>query len=284
MNGVSFRNSTIVFATNHHESIAARDPFLRVLNSRIEELVIDSDKLGTFSGEIERRGTMLDALRGKIKLARKKTSERLVLVSEGSFGSADGFGFVARGIEMLMLHDANTGIEVIEQYVSWDTNYATATLSTLEDLENFLQRVQFGTHAIVVYPEGNLRATTVRKGICTADEAQRALSEARAASATGKVVVLSDMRAHCNPTRMKVIGICCSLLADRLATQCPQCASGGFGIVGTVPGLPCQACGAPTQRSKCEQHGCVRCGARVEKPRSDGVAYADPSECELCNP
>ncbi len=284
MDAISFRDSTVLFATNHGKSIAACEPFSRVLNSRVEELCIDSDKLGTFSGELERRGTMLDALRAKVQMARDKTSERFVLVSEGSFGSAHGFGIVAHGIEMLMLHDSKNGVEVIEQYVSWDTNYATATISTQSELETFLQKVQFGTHAIVVYPHGNLSGRTVRKGIHAREEANRAFSEARRASPTGTVVVLSDMRAHCNPTRMQAIGACCTLLADRLATQCPRCVSGGFGLVATIPGLPCQSCGAPTQRAKSEQHGCIRCGTRVEKPRSDGVDYADASECEWCNP
>jgi hypothetical protein len=284
MDTVSFENSTIVFATHHRKSIAAHEPFMTALNSRIEELLIDSDRLGTFSGEIERRGTMIDALRDKVALARTDTSERFVLVSEGSFGSADGFGVLARGIEMLMLHDAVTGVEVLEQYVSWDTNYATATISQLEELERFLQKMQFGTHALVVYPEGNLAAATVRKGIVTRPKAQSAFSEARTASPMGRVVVLSDMRAHCNPTRMKAISTCCALLANRLATRCPRCGSGGFGMVTSIPGLPCQSCGAPTQRSKLEEHGCVRCGERLERRRSDGVQYADPSDCGICNP
>lgn len=284
MEAVSFRDSTVVFATNHGKALAAREPFMRVLNSQVSELIIDSDKLGTFSGEIERRGTMLDALRGKVNMARKETSERFVLVSEGSFGSADGLGFVTRGIEMLMLHDAKTGIEVIEQYVSWETNYGSATISTLEELEKFCEKVQFGTHAIVIYPEGALREGTVRKGICTTEEAELAFHEARDASPAGHVVVLSDMRAHLNPTRMKAITACSALLAERLATRCSRCSSGGFGIVASVPGLPCQSCGAPTQRAKGEEHGCVRCGARIEQPRRDGLTHADPSECEWCNP
>jgi len=282
MDAVSFREIKVVFATHHGKSIAAHEPFSRLLNSRIEELVIDSDKLGTFSGEVERYGTMLDALRGKVQMARNNTSERFVLVSEGSFGSSDGF--FAHGIEMLMLHDAQTGIEVIEQYVSLDTNYARATISTLDELIKFLKGVRFGSHAIVIYPDGNLREATVCKGIFTIEEAQHAFSCARAASPTGAVVVLSDMRAHCNPTRMEAIGNCCELLAGRLATQCSRCASGGFGLLGTIPGLPCKSCGAPTKRAKYEKHGCVRCGASVEKHRSDDLKYADTSECEYCNP
>ena len=51
---ISFFDSRIIFATNHGKAAAARDPFERVLRAVIEELAIDSDRLGTFSGEIGR--------------------------------------------------------------------------------------------------------------------------------------------------------------------------------------------------------------------------------------
>ena len=66
MGSLSFRDSTVVFATNHGKARAASELFTRVLNTTIKELIIDSDRLGTFSGEVERAGSMLDALRGKL--------------------------------------------------------------------------------------------------------------------------------------------------------------------------------------------------------------------------
>jgi len=284
MTTLSFRDSTIVFATNHGKARAASELFTRVLNTTIKELIIDSDRLGTFSGEVERAGSMLDALRGKIKLAREVTQERFVLVSEGSFGQAGGLAFVAQGTEMLMLHDSVTGVEVVEQYISWDTNYATATLKTVDDLRCFLPRIDFGLHALVLYPEGISPITQVRKGITTLQEAEEAFATSIAASPVNSVLAISDMRAHVKPTRMKAIQACCELLVQRLATACPKCASGGFGLVATEPGLPCAACGAPTERAKAERHACVVCGANIKKPRSDGRTTADAGECQWCNP
>jgi hypothetical protein len=281
---LSLRDTHVVFATNHHKSPAAVEPFRRLLNTSVEELIIDSDQLGTFSGEVDRPGSMLDALRGKVRLARTVSSARFVLVSEGSFGGAGGFGFLAQGIEMLLLHDSVTGAEVLEQYISWDTNYATATISTEQDLKRFLERISFGTHGLVLYPQGLPPAEKIVKGIMSQSEADKAFSECLQASPTGAVVVMSDMRAHRNPTRMKAIAACCELLAHRLATPCPTCGSGGFGLVSTVPGLPCGACGFPTERARAEKHACPVCGASKEKPRGDGKTKADPVECERCNP
>jgi hypothetical protein len=164
MKTLSFKGATFVFATNHGNADAARECFLRVLHASIEELVIDSDSLGTFSGEVERSGSMLDALRGKVRLARQLTSERFVLVSEGSFGATGGLGFIPQGVEMLLVHDALTGVEVVEQHVSWDTNYVTATLFSIEELHRFLPRISFGSHALVLYPDGSGR---VNKGVIT---------------------------------------------------------------------------------------------------------------------
>jgi hypothetical protein len=281
---LSFRDTQVVFATNHHKAQAAIEPFKRVLNAAVQELVIDSDQLGTFSGEVERPGSMLDALRGKVKLARAATSERFVLVSEGSFGGPGGFGFLAQGIEMLLLHDVVTGAEVLEQYISWETNYATATISTEQELKRFLEGITFGTHGLVLHPQGLPPATQVFKGIVSQAEAERSFRECLKASPAGVVTAMSDMRAHFNPTRMKAISACCELLVQRLATPCPACGSGGFGLVSTIPGLPCAGCGSPTQRARLEKHACVLCSASREKPRGDGKTKADSSECERCNP
>ncbi len=284
MNSICFRDETVTFATKHGKASAASEHFGAILNTKVEQLVIDSDRLGTFSGEIERPGSMLDALRGKVKLARELTPSRFVLVSEGSFGSADGLGFVPQGIEMLLLHDAHSGVEVIEQHISSNTNYATATLATEEDLRRFAQRISFGSHALVLYPDGASLKYGVHKGITSMEDALRLFESCRLSSPLAKVAAMSDMRAHMNPTRMRAISACCELLAHRLATLCPRCGSGGFGLVASIPGLPCEWCGSPTRRARAERHSCVVCSANLERPRADGKSVADPSECDQCNP
>ncbi len=281
---LSFYDSRITFATNHQKSNAAREPFRRIARCSVEELGIDSDSLGTFSGEVERVGSMIDALRAKVALAREKTTNRFVLVSEGSFTTAGGFGLVAQGIEMLMLHDSLTGAEVLEQHISWDTNYLTTVVRTHAELDRFLEQISFGSQALVLYPQRGARVGDVKKGIVDRAEALRAFDQSLELSPEKAVVAMSDMRAHLNPTRMRAIAQCCERLAMRLVTECPGCGSGGFGLVSTVPGLPCEECGYPTPRAKAETHSCVVCGRSEERPRGDGKKSADSSECERCNP
>ena len=284
MQSQSFRDSQIIFATNHGKAEAARKPFADILGTQVQELPIDSDSLGTFSGEIARPGSMLDALRGKIRLAQDRTDAPLILASEGSFTSSDGFGLLVHGIEMLMLTDTRTGVDIVEQHISYQTNYATATLRSLSDLHNFVHRIHFGSHALVLYPEGLPLVGNVHKGIMEIGEAERAFHLCSSLSPSQAVTGMSDMRAHLNPTRMKEIQECCKLLAKRLSTLCPRCSSGGFGLTATVPGLPCSECGTPTQRPRGELHTCAFCGEQRELPRSDGKTFALASECEWCNP
>lgn len=280
----TFINSNVWFATNHGKATAAREPFLRVLGATVSELVIESDKLGTFSGEVERPGSMLDALRGKVALARSLTQERFFLVSEGSFTVAGGFGFFAQGIEMLLLHDAEQGVDIVEQHIALRTNYATRSVKNADEFHSFLAQVGFGSHGIVLYPEGLPLRERIRKGITVRSDAEAAFKSCIEESPQLSVMVMSDMRAHLNPTRMASISECCELLVNRLATMCPFCSSGGFGLVASVPGLPCEECGAPTARARAEKHGCPYCGRHEERPRGDGRTYAIASECGVCNP
>jgi len=280
----AFSNSNFIFATRHGKGVAAEGCFQRVLNASVKELIIDSDSLGTFSGEVERPGSMVDALREKVRLARAATKERFIMTSEGSFNSASSMGLFAQGVEMLMVHDALTGVEILEQHISLDTNYATEFLKERETLPRFLERISFGTHALVLYPEGLPIQGNVCKGITEKEEAHTVFDLCLQRSPVSAVVAMSDMRAHLNPTRMKSITYCCELLAQRLSTHCPRCGSGGFGLVGSVPGLPCRECALPTQRARAERHSCPFCEESVEMPRSDGKTAADPVECEWCNP
>jgi len=281
---VFFNNIHIKFATNHAKSVAAQEPFKRILASQISELPIDSDRFGTFSGELDRAGSMLDALRSKVGLARGLTNERFILASEGSFSTASGFGLVAQNIELLMLSDLATGAEIIEQYITYETNYTTEVIKDLNALDRFLARISFGSHALVLYPDGLSPKQYVSKGIVDLAQARKIFTEYSALSPTASVMAMSDMRAHLNPTRMKAIKECCELMAKRLANKCPSCTSGGFGIVATIPGLPCEDCGAPTSLALSEKHNCPFCAFIKEYPRQDGKQTADSSACQWCNP
>jgi len=92
------------------------------------------------------------------------------------------------------------------------------------------------------------------------------------------------MRAHTNPTRMRVIRHLGARLARRLRTLCPECDCPGFGKIGAEPDLACEDCGSPTEPTCREIHGCPRCKEQRRHPRADGRTVTFAQHCPFCNP
>jgi hypothetical protein len=240
---------------------------------------IDTDQLGTFTRDIPRRGTQRDAARHKARLAIER-GHRLGLGSEGAFVPGP-FGMGAFDIELLLLIDVELGIEVLG-HASAPGRHHHDVVATREELTAFVHRAGFPDHGFVVRPDDE-NDPRIRKGLRTVIELDDAFLAAQRESHTGRVFVENDLRAHHNPTRMAIIAEAARDLVTRLTSPCPSCTSPGFGLLGRIPGLPCQWCGAPTAEAIADEYGCVRCEHRERRPRSD-VAFADPGRCDRCNP
>lgn len=235
---------------------------------------IDTDALGTFTGEVPRSGTMREAARMKARLGMQATGLPFGIASEGSFGPHPVMPFMALARELMIFIDDMHGIEVVEQAASEVTNFAALELGPDADVEGFLKRVGFPRHAVVLRSE-----ETVIKGIDSHERLKMLLLNARSA---GRLE--TDMRAHVNPTRMAEIGKLAVKLATRMATTCPACAAPGFGVVRSETGLPCAECGTPTLLVRRIVSGCALCSHEARAPRADGRTAASPAECPVCNP
>lgn len=244
---------------------------------------VDTDALGTFTGETPRLGDMLDAARAKARLAIDRTGAPIGLGSEGAFGPHPVIPFLASGLEVVLLVDAEMDIEIVAQRRT-ATNYDSTLARPGEDIAPFLDRIGFPDHAVVVRPEGRSDATDLVKGVADASDLRRAIDRASAHSVSGAALVQTDMRAHLNPKRMKSIGYVARRLALRAARLCPDCRTPGYGLADVLRGLPCEACDAPTRRIRAEIHRCLKCGfqrIRREKPHS---MRAPAIWCDVCNP
>jgi len=124
----------------------------------------------------------------------------------------------------------------------------------------------------------------IHKGLRDREALWEAIEAAAAEAPAGVVRLETDMRAHCNPTRMASIRQLSFRLVRRIASGCPSCQAPGWGLVERVSGLPCGWCGQPTALTRAEIHGCVRCDHRQQRPRHDGLLQADPGHCPCCNP
>lgn len=266
-----------------HGKAAVIAPPLSALGVAVEVPVgLDTDRFGTFSGEVARVGTMLDAARAKAKAAVEATGLPVGMASEGAYGPHPVVPFLALGQELILWHEAATGREIVEWQRDDQPAHEQAWVASVAEVEGFLSRIAFPDVAVVVAGEGVTRP--VAKGLRDPRAVERAVAEALALSESGRALLMTDMRAHVNPRRMAVIGTLAQRLAARLARPCPACAAPGWGRLRLEAGLPCGDCGTPTGLIRSEILGCTACGAEAEQPVPGAPDFAEPGQCPMCNP
>lgn len=272
-------------ATKHAKASACARPFRRLLGVElVVPAALDTDRLGTFTGEIPREGSPAEVCLRKARLGMAATGLPLGLASEGSFGPHPALPFVPADLELLTFVDDERGLVICERTLALRTNAGQREAGTVDELADWLAAVGFPGHALIVRPAAAVPGSPIAKGVTSIDALAAALRSASASSPTGLAIVETDMRAHHNPTRMAVIRGLAVRLARRLATLCPGCTAPGFGRTGEVVGLPCAWCGSPTDLIVREVWGCAVCPVVDERPRRDGLRAAEPQHCPVCNP
>jgi hypothetical protein len=239
---------------------------------------LDTDRFGTFTGDVARRGGPVEAARGKARLAMDLTGLRFGLASEASYGPLAGSGFSGHE-EILLFCDDDAGIEVLEGHRSPGVPGGSHEVTVGGDIPPALLDA-LPDQALIV--RGRSGGQEITKGITDAAALRRAVEDAARRSPDGTAVVEPDLRAHHNPSRRVVLARLAERMARRLATRCPVCSAPGFGRVGTEPGLPCRLCDDPTPLPSNEIHACSGCAHQVRMPVADGAA--DPAHCPACNP
>jgi hypothetical protein len=277
----NYTNTTFALLTKHGKDRAIAPRFAEALQATVNVVdSFDTDKLGTFTREIPRFGSQLDAARKKAELAIELTGCPLGLGSEGSFIPGP-FGLGSFNLEVLTLVDRERNL-VITGAIRQPGHHTSGTFDSWEALADFAEKAKFPSHALVLRPDDE-NHQHICKGIADREALRAAYDECRALSKAGAVFAESDLRAHLNPTRMENIGAACDDLIARMLRSCPACAAPGFGLAKIETGLPCSWCGAPTNDWKAEEFRCVACTHIESKPRTDRQK-ADPGLCPLCNP
>jgi hypothetical protein len=278
-----YRDRFIALATMHAKERAIAKPFKRQLGAEIVVAGgIDTDTFGTFTGEVPRRGTLLEAAKAKARAAIDATRLPLGLGSEGSFGPHPSLPFVAGGIETIVFADHERDFAIHETLVTHRTNFGSRTCKPEDTIEPFLQQIGFPAHAVVVRPNEAVSGDVI-KGVRTWDALQVAIRRAAHRSNDGLALIVTDMRAHLNPTRMSTIRALSNRLAKRIANRCPACRTPGFGMADIVRGLPCRLCSEPTSLAMAEIHRCAKCNYD-RTILTEQHKTADPGQCTRCNP
>lgn len=279
-----YRDEVAVLATMHGKERVIAPLLERALGLRIRVAPIDTDRFGTFSHEIERTGTQLDAARAKIAAAFEAAPDASVaLASEGSFSPHPSLFFVPLNREIVVFHDRAEGLELIGHHASMNTNFSHAVVSSVVEARAFAERAKFPGHGLIVL---GCRDGRPAPGLGLIKDVRGAVDLARAVERIvrrhGTAIVETDMRAHRNPTRLRAIKRATLDLIRRYRSRCPACVAPGFALTERLAGLPCGWCGGPTLAIKAEVMTCAACGHRVERPAGD--ARADPGHCPDCNP
>lgn len=282
----TYQDTCIIIPTKHAKSIAIAPPFWNHLQADILEYYIDTDKLGSFSGEVERKENAIQCARSKCQWALELLGEKVerCIASEGSFGPHIHIPFLPCDHEVLYFIDRKLGFHLHMSHITEKTNYQMKSLGSLEELHQFTDTSQFPSHALIIRPNNRSNSDIIFKGIQDLSTLEQAFEQSRNASIDGKVWVETDMRAQFNPSRMAAIGELADKMARRLATSCPSCNAPGWGIINTKKGLNCEHCHQETAMVSHEIYGCVLCDHTEILPRADGMKTAPQMHCGKCNP
>ena len=285
-----FSGLTAILGTQHGKEAVIVPLLESSLGLKVEVLhAFDTDRFGTFTGEVARLRSARDTVRAKALAALAEAPHGAFgVASEGSFGPHPEIPFATCGLELVMLTSHDGAVELLGTDLTLETNFASVDVRTLEDVAAFAQRAQFPSHALMVKACATRTATNAP---ITSTPITKAIGEWSALELAVNALLLrdgcatleTDMRAHLNPTRMQSIARATGSLVRAASSLCPRCDAPGFVVSGVRRGLPCEACERPTQRPLAEVLVCGKC-AHGESRMLGGPSAAPASQCDWCNP
>ncbi|NDP62164.1 DUF6671 family protein [Polaromonas sp.] len=241
----------------------------------------DTDQLGTFTRDIPRTGSQRETAIKKARIGMRLADSRLGLASEGAFVADPYTGLMPWNVELVVFIDDDKGLELTGM-AQGPAKSGHRAVNNWKEVVTFAEEAEFPSHHLVLMPNDEHDSRSC-KGISDWTALQKAYDHAVSLSSKGVVVVENDLRAYCNPTRQKIIASATDNLAQKLGSSCPVCAAPGYWMTRTVTGLPCAICARATRQPLADTWSCWHCGHGEEKRRPN-VRYADPSQCDRCNP
>ncbi len=269
-------------ASMHQKEKAIAPPFAKFLGCKVIPGRINTDVFGTFTNEFERKFPPFICAKKKCFKVIDVEKGNLGIASEGSFAPHPSVPFVSADFELLFFTDLKLGFELTISKVSMNTNFDAKSIGSIEELSGFAKKTLFPSHALILRPNDTQDPHLISKGIQSFEKLCRIFQIYSEVSRDRMVRVETDMRAHMNPTRMKIIEELAYEMAQRLTTPCPSCQIPGWGIVNTIPGLPCKECQIPTHLVKLKIYGCCQCNH--QEILENRPKLADPAFCPCCNP
>jgi len=282
--GHPYANTRIGLATIHAKELAIAPPFRRLLGAEVVVAHgLDTDALGTFSGEVPRPDALVETCVLKAELAFRSLDVDCAIANEGSYGPIDRVPLVPSGIEIMAFIDRKRGLRIVETLGTHRTNWRLSRFKAGDpNVPVVVTAMGFPRYGVFVISSTDPSRPV--KDLSNMDELVAAVNREASRSEEGLAIVIADMRANRNPMRMRVLRALSWKLAKRLQRLCPKCQTPGFGAIGARRGLPCECCGQPTHWVDFEIDACSACGHAEARPRKDGRKTAPKLYCSSCSP
>lgn len=265
----------------HHKELVM-EPVLREAFD-IEMVVpqaIDTDQLGTFTGEIERKNSPIECAKQKCLMAMENLGLDIGIATEGSFGQHPLVFFSQGHQEIVVLIDKKYDLVLTASVLTTNTIFSGRLIQSLDELREFCKQVEF-PHQGLILKDKEEDFSILFKGISSEDKLEKLTSPFF--KRQQPFWLETDMRAMFSPSRMKVIKEATKKMVDKMTSCCPECNVPGFSKVRGVEGLKCSHCGLPTKLFKEHEFQCVKCDYTLRS--KNGVPeQADPTYCDFCNP
>jgi hypothetical protein len=277
-----FEGRTLVIASMHRKEEVLKPILEQGLGITVQVAEgLNTDLLGTFSGEVARLADPLSTARKKCELALDLSGCDLALASEGSFGPHPAAFFLPANEEWLLFVDRKNNLEIHARHLSLETNFSGQEFHSIEELEAFASKVGFPSHGLILR-KSKEELAGMQKGITDPSLLRKAAVQLIESEKSGYVE--TDMRAMFNPSRMKVIGETVQLLLQKLNSHCPSCQVPGFSVTSAESGLPCSLCGTPSSTALAHLLVCSHCCHEEKVFFPHGKKTEDPQYCQVCNP
>lgn len=277
-----YQGKPLIVATKHHKEKVIGPIFQQEFGFQyLASDRLDTDLMGTFSGEVERIGSPIEVAREKCQKAMEIHGIDVAISSEGSLGVHPQYLFVPAATEILMFKDRVNDIEITVQLITTETNFSGIEIKAMDELPSFLEQVKFPSHALII-KKSREDVDPIEKGIM--DESRLYELVDTYLKSFGSCMLETDMRAMNNPTRMNQIKKLTYQLVEKINSFCPQCSFPGFSIMEVQRGLLCSQCFRPTSSIFKSIYRCQKCLYEEEKFYPAARYLEDPMYCDYCNP
>jgi len=273
-----FDGRAIAIATKHGKEAVIAPRLSEALGLRcVNSDQLDTDTLGTFSGEVERRLNPLETARLKCSLAMEITGTELAIASEGSFGAHPSIPFIPAHEELLVLIDKKC-VGICRQEAGDKDQLQSNSPSVIRRVGWI-----FDTSTIPLACHHHQKSADDPTDCVKGVHDEKALRETihRFMQRYGQCSLETDMRAMHNPTRMIVIDALTLELVQQIQSACPVCNTPGFRLTDIQRGLLCSNCGLPTRSVKSEVYRCQYCQHTEQRAPSHGLKMEDPMYCDF---